>query len=43
MTKRNHSYGTDIFDMAMVLDEPKNLNKKGMKKRKQWQRRGLMK
>ena len=37
--KTKSSYGTDIFDMSMVLDEPKLLSKKGKKKRMQWQRR----
>jgi len=40
--KKSNSYGTDIYDMSMVLDEPKNLNKKGKKKRMQWKRRKLL-
>lgn len=39
--KRN-SYGTDFFDMSMVLDDELLLNKKGKKKRKQWKRRRLI-
>ena len=40
--KRNYGYGTDIYDMTMVLDNPKTLNKKGKKKRKSYIRRGLL-
>ena len=43
MVKRRSSYGTDVFDMSMVLDNPRSLNKKGLKKRKSWVRRGLIK
>ena len=39
---RRNSYGTDIFDMSMVLDNPKQLNKKGLKKRKSWKKRRLL-
>lgn len=42
MVRKGYSYGTDLFDMSMVLDDPKLLNKKGKKKRKQWVRRGLI-
>ena len=42
MKKQKPSYGTDIFDMTMVLDEPKHLNEKGLKKRRSWQRRKLL-
>lgn len=42
MGKDRSSYGTDIFDMSMVLDEPAHLNIKGKKKRLQWERRGLI-
>ena len=37
-----YGYGTDRNDMAMALDEPKNLSEEGIKKRRQWQRRGLI-
>ena len=37
-----YGYGTDMADMTMVLDEPKNLSEEGLKKRRQWQRRGLI-
>jgi|ETNmetMinimDraft_2_1059921.scaffolds.fasta_scaffold347657_1 hypothetical protein len=40
--KKKISYGSDVFDMSMVLDEPSLLNKKGKKKRTQWKRRGLI-
>jgi hypothetical protein len=40
--KYKPSYGTDIHDMTMVLDDPYNLNKKGLKKRRSWVRRGLI-
>jgi len=42
MKRRKSGYGTDIFDMTMVMDEPKLLNKKGLKKRRSWKRRGFM-
>lgn len=42
MKRRKSRYGTDIFDMTMVMDEPKLLNKKGLKKRRSWKRRGLL-
>jgi predicted nucleotidyltransferase len=38
-----NSYNTrDPFDMPMILDNPETLNKKGLKKRLNWQRRGLL-
>jgi hypothetical protein len=38
-----NSYDTrDPFDMPMILDNPETLNKKGLKKRLNWQRRGLL-
>jgi len=40
--KRQSSYGTDVFDMPMALDNPSTLNKKGLKKRRNWKRRGLL-
>lgn len=40
--KKKLSYGTDVFDMSIVLDEVENLNKKGKKKRRSWERRGLI-
>ena len=40
--KRKYSYGTDLFDLSMILDEPKLLNKKGLKKRMNWKRRKLL-
>lgn len=40
--KKRNSYGTDIFDMPMVLDNPKTLNKKGKKKARSWKRRRLI-
>jgi hypothetical protein len=40
--KQKSSYGTDIFDMTMALDNPLLLNKKGLKKRRNWIRRKLL-
>ena len=40
--KTTNGYGTDIFDMSMILDNPKTLNKKGLKKRSSWKRRRLI-
>lgn len=41
--KKENSYDTrDPFDMIMILDDPKLLNKKGLKKRRSWKRRKLL-
>lgn len=43
MRKKKSSYGTDIYDISMVLDEPRMLNRRGLRKRRGWVRRGLIK
>jgi len=41
--KKKYSYSTkDPYDLAMILDDPKTLNKKGLKKRRSWKKRGLL-
>lgn len=40
--KKKYSYGSDVYDLSMTLDEPKLLNQKGLKKRRSWIRRGLI-
>jgi hypothetical protein len=42
MTKRNYSYGTDIFDTTMALDNPLTLNRKGKRKRRSYIKRGFI-
>ena len=43
MVKKKYSYNAkDPFDLPMILDNPRLLNSKGLKKRRSWQRRKLI-